>query len=584
MKQILQKVWETDKKTFLLILLLNIGVALTGSISIVMLMPMLDLLNVSVGGGGMFQSLLQPFAALSYLQRAALIISVFVVLLLLRAILTKMATVRQNAFLERYALGLRQSLYDAVCIANWQTLTARSHADLLNLFTTQCWQAKYCLQEMIVLIASCVSALMQLAVACWLSLPVTLVVLVVGSGFLILFRPFLTKSKQYGEKTVAISRDLLREIQNQINSIKEIRAYGVEESHAVLFNKVSEEYYDTSLRMTQLRVMPQLCYSVAAAFLVALAFVFSVLIMDTGTAQLMILVYIFSRLWPVFASWQGHLQNILSYIPAYETIQNAVAELAEGIQEAEFSREVLPFTKNISFENVCFTYQRSEEEVLHEVSFTLPYGSVTALVGPSGAGKSTIADLLLGLLQPTGGQITIDDRRLNPQDRGMWRKAIGYIPQEPLIINATLRENLQRFHPEATEAEMIEALKQSLAWPFVEKLPQGIDTMLGDKGIRLSGGERQRIVLARVLMGKPRLIILDEATSALDYESETFVRETIRALRGKTTVLIIAHRLATIRGADRAVVLANGQIAEEGLLTELLEQPDGYLSRMVSVE
>ena len=581
MKEILQNVWKTDKKSFLLILLLNIGVSLTSSVSIIMLVPMLDLLDVSVGNSGRLQKLLQPLGALPYLHRAALIVAVFVVLLLLRALFTKMATVRQNAFLERYSRQLRQSLYDSVRSADWEILTQRSYADLINLFTTQCAQAKFCLQEVIVLFASFVAAAMQLAIACWLSLPVTLVV---GGGFLLLFRPFLNKSKEYGKKAVQVNRDLLREIQNQLNSIKEIRAYGVESSHAQIFDEISQEYYDTSLRTVQLRVLPQFCYSIAAAVLVALAFVFSVLLMDTGTAQLMVLVYVFSRLWPIFSSWQGRLQSISSYLPAYEIIQKAVAELSFGIREPELAEGVLPFEKEVSFENICFTYQTSDEEVLHNASFTLPYGSVTALVGPSGAGKSTTADLLLGLLHPTGGHIKVDGRVLRPEDRGMWRKAIGYIPQEPLILNATVRENLRRFHPDATESEMIEALKRSLAFPFVEKLPQGLDTMLGDKGVRLSGGERQRIVLARVLMGNPRLIILDEATSALDYESETFVRETIRTLRGNATVLIIAHRLATIRGADRAVVLENGTIAEEGTLTDLLNRPDSYLSRMVGTE
>lgn len=584
MKEILQNVWKTDKKSFLLILLLNIGVSLTSSVSIIMLVPMLDLLDVDLGNSGGLQKLLQPLGALPYLHRAALIVAVFVVLLLLRALFTKMATVRQNAFLERYSRQLRQHLYDSVRSADWEILTQRSYADLINLFTTQCWQAKYCLQEIIVLFASFVSAAMQLAIACWLSLPVTLVVLVVGGGFLLLFRPFLARSKEYGKKAVQVSQDLLREIQNQLNSIKEIRAYGVESSHAQIFDEISQEYYDTSLRTVQLRVLPQFCYSIAAAVLVALAFVFSVLLMDTGTAQLMVLVYVFSRLWPIFSSWQGRFQSILSYLPAYEIIQKAAAELSFGIREPEPAEGVLPFEKEVSFENICFTYQTSDEEVLHNASFTLPYGSVTALVGPSGAGKSTTADLLLGLLRPTGGHIKVDGQVLRPEDRGMWRKAIGYIPQEPLILNATIRENLRRFHPDATESEMIEALKRSLAFPFVEKLPQGLDTMLGDKGVRLSGGERQRIVLARVLMGNPRLIILDEATSALDYESETFVRETIRTLRGNATVLIIAHRLATIRGADRAVVLEDGKIAEEGSLADLLQLPDSYLNRMVSTE
>ena len=584
MKQILKTVWQTDKKHFLLILLLNIGVALASSISIVMLIPMLDLLSISVGDNDTLGVLLQPFVGLTYLQRAIAIIVAFVVLMLLRAILNSFATVQQNAYLERYEMSLRKDIYNAIGMASWETLSNRSGSDLIQLISVQCRQARFCLQWTILLIASAFSALLQLAVAMWMSLPVTLMALLVGAGFLFLFRPFLKKSKEYGKKAVEVNRELHGEIQNQLNSIKEIRAYGVEHHHGALFAQISQKYYDTSLRTTQLRVIPQLCYSLAAAVLIALAFVYSVLILDTGTAQLVVLVYIFSRLWPVFSSWQSQLQNIQAYVPAYETIRESIAQLTRGVREPQVQCGEIAFADEVIFDRVGFAYQNGHESVLRDLQFTLPCGSVTALVGPSGAGKSTTADLLMGLLRPTEGQILVDGAALNEENLGAWRKSIGYIPQEPLIINTTVRENLLRFHPEATEDEIISALKRSLAWPFVEKLPQGLDTVLGDKGVRLSGGERQRIVLARVLLGKPKLIILDEATSALDYESENFIRETIRSLRKDTTVVIIAHRMATIRGADRAIVLLDGKIAEQGPLQELLQKEDSYLAKMVSVE
>lgn len=584
MKQILKTVWQMDRRNFLLILLLNIGVALTSSISIVLLIPMLDLLEVSIGDSGALGILLQPFAGMNYLERAVAIIAVFIVLMLLRALLNSFATVRQNAYLERYEMGMRKDVYQAIGSASWETLSERSGAELIQLISLQCRQARFCLQWTIGLIASAFSALLQLVIALWMSLPVTIMALVVGASFLFLFRPFLKKSKEYGQKAVEVNRELHRETQNQLSSIKEIRAYGAEDHHRKLFAQISQKYYDISLRTTQLRVIPQLCYSVAAAVLIGIAFVFSVLILDTGTAQLMVLVYIFSRLWPVFSSWQGQLQNIQAYVPAYETVQTSICNLTKGQREPQSRDGSVNFTQQITFDKVGFTYKSGSEEVLKDLCFTLPRGSVTALVGPSGAGKSTTADLLLGLLQPTEGRILVDDVALDSQNLGAWRKRIGYIPQEPLILNATIRENLLRFHPEAGEEEMIGALKRSLAWPFIEKLPNGLDTVLGDNGVRLSGGERQRIVLARVLMGDPSLIILDEATSALDYESENFIRQTIRSLREDTTVLIIAHRMATIRGADRAIVLLNGRIEEQGSLQELLQKQDSYLTKMVSVE
>jgi len=150
------------------------------------------------------------------------------------------------------------------------------------------------------------------------------------------------------------------------------------------------------------------------------------------------------------------------------------------------------------------------------------------------------------------------------------------VPQEPLILNASVRENLQRFHPKATEEEMISALRRAQAWDFVSAMKDGLETTLGDQGVRLSGGERQRIVLARVLLGHPRLIIMDEATSAMDYESETAVRQAIRDLDKDITVLIIAHRLATVRGADRIGVIEGGRLVEEGTREELLRRGGRY--------
>lgn len=584
MIQILKTVWQTDKKRFLRILFLNTLVALTGSVSIVMLVPMLELLNISGGADSSIAILLKPFEGLTYTQRAAVIIGAFVLLMLLRALLNRIATLRANEYYEDYERQLRKEIYDAISNAGWENLAVKPSTDLINLFTVQSRQARHCLQWAIGLITSLFSALIQLAIACWMSLSVTVIVLIVGCGFLFAFRPFLTKSKKFGREAVQINREMYSEIRYQLRGIKEIRAYDVEAHHGDIFNAVIDKSYDVNLRAVQLHVIPQLLYSLAAAILIAFAFVYSVLIEQTGTAQLVILVYIFSRLWPVFSSWQSQLQNIQTNVPAYDTIREAISELSGDEEPVEQVEGDLAFTREVSFENVSFAYRDSEEHVLNDISFTLPCGTVTALVGPSGAGKSTTADLLLGLLQPQSGQITVDGQPLTQSRRKIWRQAIGYIPQEPLILNASIRENLLRFHPDASEEEMVDALKQSMAWPVVEKLPQGLDTVLGDRGLRLSGGERQRIVLARVLMGKPNLIILDEATSALDYESESFVRETIRSLRGKTTVLIIAHRLATIRGADRAVVLENGKVAEQGTMQELLQKPHGYLADMVSVE
>ena len=584
MRQLIRNVCEQNKKTFVLVLCLNAAVGLMSSISIVMLVPMLDLLNVSLGDGSSLAILLRPFLALSYRERAAVLIGIFVLLMLFRAILHRQATIEQNRLLETYERSLRSRLYDGLTQTSWEKLSGMKYADLVNLFTTQCRQARFCLQWIIALIGSAVTAVMQLVIACFMSLPVTGMVVAVGCVFFALFRPVQKKSKAYGEKVIEVHRNLHREIQEQLSGIKEIRAYGVEKTQRQRFEDINQAYYDASRKMTQLRVMPQLCYSVAAAVMIAFAFVVSVLVLDTATAQLVVLVYIFARLWPVFSSWQGQLQNIHSYLPAIGKIEEALREFSLARQICAERTEQIEFKQELAFENVSFAYETGRDEVLHDVSFSLPFGSVTALVGRSGAGKSTVADLLLGLLSPKNGRILVDRIPLAERNISFWHRSIGYVPQDPMLLNTTVRENLRRFHPEATEEEIIEALKQAQAWEFVENLEHGLDTVIGEKGVRLSGGQRQRIVLARVLLGKPQLIILDEATSALDYESENAVREMIHSLKGKSTVLIIAHRLATIRGADRAIVLEDGRVAQQGSMQELLNQADGYLSHMLTVE
>lgn len=584
MKKIFSDIWHWDAKGFCIILLLDIAVALTGSISVVMLVPMLDLLDISVGDSASLHRLLQPFGALPYMQRAIVIIGIFVALLLIRAVLNRFATVRKNEFLERYEKNLRQQIYSGITGAHWELLSGKKHTDLVNLMVTQTRQVRFCVQWMIGLLVSAASAVMQLIIACYMSLPVTVMVLLVGAAFLWMFLPFQKRSRSYGEQAVEITKALHREIQNQLGGIKEIRAYGVEQEQALVFEQISRENYDTGLKLTQLRVRPQLLYSVAAAVLIAFAFAVSVIVLDTGTAQLVVMVYIFSKLWPMFSSMQAQLQNIQSYLPAYDKIREMLLQLAADKDQPVKAAAPMAFHRQVELQNVSFCYRNGQGEVLHDVSFSLPFGSVTALVGRSGAGKSTAADLLLGLLTPGAGQILVDGVPLSKENMRAWRGCIGYVPQDPLILDATIRENLLRFHPHATENDMIVALKQAMAWPFVEKLEKGLDTVLGTKGLGLSGGERQRIVLARVLVGKPKLIILDEATSALDYENESIIRDLIRSLAGETTILLIAHRLATIRDADRAVVLENGRVVESGLMSELLRSADGYLARMVSVE
>ena len=583
MKNMLRDVWARDRRGFLTILFLNIAVSLTGGISIVMLVPMLGLLDISEGATSALSLFAAPLHNFSSEMQTVILIGCYFLLVVFKAMMARMLSIKESYFLEGYAFSLRDQLYHTVSGAQWEQLAASRQTDTINLFTAQCSQASYGVAEIIHLLSSTVSTVVSLCIAVWLSLPVTVFVMICGGAFAMVFRKLTKASKTYGDEMIRINRAMYQELFSQLRSVKEVRTYGVQKEHQKLFGDISASFKDTKLKYVHLRAFPSMLYSIAAAGMIGVIFLVCVLAFKMDTARLIVLVYVFMRLWPIFSSFIGKINSILTSVPAHEKLSEAFRTLKA--EELGSGNEVpMTFEHTIEFRNVSFAYQGSEEIVLKGVSFTLEKGSVTALVGRSGAGKTTIADLLLGFLMPTEGEILIDGVALSRENLPAWRHALGYVPQEPLILNASVRENLQRFHPKATEAEMVDALKKAQAWAVVEGLPKGLDTELGDEGVRLSGGERQRIVLARVLLGNPRLIIMDEATSAMDYESETAVRQAIRDLNEKVTILIIAHRLATVRTAKYALVLEQGKITEQGLLADLVQTPNGYLNKLLYIE
>ena len=583
MGNMLRDIWSRNRRGFVRILILSIAVSLTGGISIVMLVPMLGLLEVSTGSVSALKLLMLPLQGLSPVAQIAVMIGVYFILIVLKAYLGWLLKIRQSEFLEEYSLNLRQELYHTVSTARWEQLAAGKQTDTIDLFTAQCSQVSQGVSMIIALLSSVVTAFVSLGIALWLSLPVTVFVLFFGCGFAWVFRHLMKESKRYGDEMIRINRVMYSELYSQLRSIKEVRSYGVQKEHADFFEEISRSSKAAKLKFMRQQAFPSMLYSIAAAGMIAVIFLICVLLFHMDTARLMVLVYVFTRLWPVFSGFINKIAAIQTTIPAYEKLMEALGTLSVE-KSGQVQTAPIPFEKEIEFRNVCFAYQGSGESVLHNVNFTLKKGSITALMGRSGAGKTTIADLLMGFLEPTSGEILIDGIKLSDENLPGWRHNLGYIPQEPLILNATVRENLQRFHPATTQAEMEKALKKAYIWDVVENLPQGIDTVLGDGGIRLSGGERQRIVLARVLLGNPRLIVMDEATSAMDYESEMAVRNAIRDLNEQVTILIIAHRLATVRTAKYGLVLENGKITEDGTLRELASHPEGYFSRLLYID
>jgi subfamily B ATP-binding cassette protein MsbA len=230
---------------------------------------------------------------------------------------------------------------------------------------------------------------------------------------------------------------------------------------------------------------------------------------------------------------------------------------------------------DLVFKDVSFSYEEGKE-VLHNINFHVPAGSVTALVGSSGSGKSTIAGLSATFLNPTAGKITIDNQDMSKVKLSSYRKHLGVVLQDEFLFEGSIRENILFPRPNATESELQNAVKAAYVNEFTDRFENGLDTLIGERGVKLSGGQRQRLAIARAILAAPKIIILDEATSSLDTESESLIQKSLSELVKNRTTIVIAHRLSTIKKADQILVIESGNIAERGTHNELIEAKGRY--------
>ncbi|MCE7862030.1 MAG: ATP-binding cassette domain-containing protein [Bacteroidetes bacterium CHB5] len=279
------------------------------------------------------------------------------------------------------------------------------------------------------------------------------------------------------------------------------------------------------------------------------------------------------------------LGDIYSQLQKSVGASERILEILETEDEKPESAPTLRLEGKISFEGVSFAYpSRPDVQVLKEINFTINPGDKVALVGPSGSGKSTIINLLLQFYQPGSGSIFVDGQKTTDYNLQVYRSNFGVVPQEIALFGGTIRENIAYGRPGATEAEVISAAQQANAWEFIKSFPDGLNTLVGDRGVKLSGGQRQRVAIARAILRNPAILILDEATSSLDAYSEKLVQEALETLMKNRTTIIIAHRLSTIRKADTILVIKEGAIAEAGNHTELSNRESGIYQNLLKLQ
>jgi ATP-binding cassette subfamily C protein len=274
---------------------------------------------------------------------------------------------------------------------------------------------------------------------------------------------------------------------------------------------------------------------------------------------LILMALLFGRALASFSKVQKQYQQMVTGESAFWSLRETI-DLTQAAREPSLGTVRPTVRRDVTLREVNFSYD--DQRVLHRVSLTLPVGQVTALVGPSGAGKTSIVDLIVGLIRPQDGEVWLDDIPLSDIDLVAWRQTVGYVPQETLLLHESIFVNISLGEPGITEADVEAALRAAEAWDFVAALPEGMHTLVGERGSRFSGGQRQRIAIARALVHEPQLLILDEATASLDPASEAAVCETVRKLRGGKTILAITHQSALLDIADRVYRLDRGEVQQ----------------------
>jgi ATP-binding cassette, subfamily C, bacterial len=462
--------------------------------------------------------------------------------------------------------------------ASWSFLLKQKIGHIQNTIERDLQRSANLLESFSQLIQSATGFLMYLLVALNISALTTLFTFIAGIVFTLIFRPFLKRTQRFGHEMAVTDKRVSQFVTEHIIGMKAVKAAGVEKEAFATGSRMFTRLHELFIRIAFVR-------SISTAFFQPFAMVFVIVLFTltyrSGSFDIIAFaatLYLIQKIFTYLESTQASLHGIRELIPYALNVGEFKEELARVTEERDTGTKDFALTDRIDFTDVSFSYT-DRASVLEGVTFCIPAGTTTAIIGPSGAGKTSVADLMLRLFEPTAGQITVDGVPLGDISLTSLRRSLGYVAQDSFLLNASIKDNIRFYRAELTDADIDRALARANLPEVIAGLPEGIDTLVGDRGVMLSGGQRQRVALARALAGTPSLLILDEATSALDRESERLVQESIEALHGMVTVLVIAHRLSTIEGADMIVVLDGGKVIESGRPEELRARPDSYYAR-----
>ncbi len=550
-------------------------ISFTEGVGLLLLIPLLDLVGVPVSSGGLGQiatGVSGVFEFFNLTPTLGVVLIIYVGIITLNSYLSRWQSIKSSQIQYTYGAYLRNELFESVTNSRWLAFSRKPLSGYLHALSGEIDRIITGTGQFLTLLVSIFVLMVYIIFALQLSGPVAGLLFVVGVILLFILKKKTRDSHKQGQELTASTRELYAVSSQHLEGMKTVKSFSLEKENVEEYSRVSDgvaaKFIETIKGYADVRFL----FEVGSVVILSIVVYVVVEVLQIPTAELLVLLFLFVRIIPRFSLAQRSYQYFLNMLPAFSNVEKLKRECTIEKEEKGQLDEII-FEKEISFKNVSFSYD--DGFGLHDLNLRIKKGEVTALVGLSGAGKSTTADLLMGLITPSEGEITVDGVVLS--DNYSWKKKIGYVAQDTFLFNDTIKNNLLLANKEASLNDIKEVLELSAA-SFVYDLPNGLDTVMGDRGVRLSGGERQRIALGRALIRKPSLLILDEATSNLDSENEKKIVESLERLEGDITVLLIAHRLSTLKNADYIYVLEGGEVVEEGTWDDLVNKKGKFSS------
>jgi len=499
----------------------------------------------------------------------AVLLTLFVACIALKCVLVFLANRQIGFTVVLIATDMRLRLLKSLFSCSWEYFIRQPVGSLTNAVATEAHRASTAFNFGAKMASMVIEAGVYTALAFMVSWKATLISLGGGVFIIVVLRRLIRKNRRAGAKQTVHMQSLIAQMTDVLISIKPLKAMAREkQSDAVLS--------DTTRRLNRALQKQVLSKAALGSFQEPLTIVFLVLCLyialmywNLSLTAIMAMVFFIGKILKQVEKIQKEYVNLVEYDSAYWSLLAKI----EGARKAreEFAGTQIPsLSKAIRVDSVSFAY--AGRPVLKNVSIELPAGSFSALLGASGSGKTTLADLVTGLLRPQKGDIWIDNAPLSQIDIGRWRQMIGYVPQENLLMHDTVFKNITLGENTIGEPEVEDALRAAGAWDFVQRMPQGIHSVVGERGSMISGGQRQRIAIARALVKRPKLLILDEATTALDPKTEREICLTLQQLKGGITILAISHQSMVVECADWAYQLKEGRL-------ERIKEPTGPMAR-----